>query len=64
MVPFEKQLDTKGIEAIHKSSKPLSTRKALKKILLEDISNLHFSKVFFSKYVHQELHRQDFRKMI
>lgn len=37
MVPEEKQLDTKGIEAIHKSSKPLSTRKALKKILLEDI---------------------------
>ena len=37
MVPKDKQLDTKGIEAIHKSSKPLSTRKALKKILLEDI---------------------------
>ena len=36
-VPFDEQLDTKGIEAIHKSSKPLSTRKALKKILLEDI---------------------------
>lgn len=37
MVPEEEQLDVKGIEAIHKSSKPLSTRKALKKILLEDI---------------------------
>ena len=37
MVPEDKQLDTKGIEAIHKSSKPLSTRKALKKILLEDV---------------------------
>lgn len=37
IVPLDKQLDTKGIEAIHKSSKPLSTRKALKKILLEDI---------------------------
>ena len=36
-VPESKQLDVKGIEAIHKSSKPLSTRKALKKILLEDI---------------------------
>lgn len=37
MVPFDKQLDTKGIEAIHKSSKPKSTRDALKKILLEDV---------------------------
>lgn len=37
MIPYDEQLDTKGIEAIHKSSKPLSTRKALKKILLEDI---------------------------
>lgn len=36
-VPEDEQLDVKGIEAIHKSSKPLSTRKALKKILLEDI---------------------------
>ena len=38
-VPEDEQLDVKGIEAIHKSSKPLSTRKALKKILLEDILN-------------------------
>ena len=37
MVPEDKQLDIKGIEALHKSSKPLSTRNALKKILLEDI---------------------------
>ena len=37
IVPESAQLDVKGIEAIHKSSKPLSTRKALKKILLEDI---------------------------
>jgi hypothetical protein len=37
IVPEDKQLDVKGIEAIHKSSKPLSTRKALQKILLEDI---------------------------
>ena len=36
-VPEDEELDVKGIEAIHKSSKPLSTRKALKKILLEDI---------------------------
>lgn len=36
-VPEDEQLDVKGIEAIHKSSKPLSTRKALQKILLEDI---------------------------
>ena len=36
-VPEDEQLDVKGIEAIHKSSKPLSTRKALKKILSEDI---------------------------
>ena len=31
------QLDVKGIEILTKSSKPLSTRKALKKVLLEDI---------------------------
>lgn len=37
LVPADAQLDIKGIEAIHKSSKPLSTRKALKKILYEDI---------------------------
>ena len=37
MVPEDKQLDVKGIEAIKKSSKPLTTRKALEKILLEDI---------------------------
>lgn len=37
MVPEEEQLDIKGIEALKKSSKPLRTRKALKKILLEDI---------------------------
>ena len=37
MVDEDEQLDVKGIEALTKSSKPLSTRKALKKILLEDI---------------------------
>ena len=37
MVPESDQLDVKGIEILTKSSKPLSTRKALKKILLEDI---------------------------
>lgn len=37
LVPEDEQLDVKGIEALTKSSKPLSTRKALKKILLEDI---------------------------
>lgn len=39
MVPEDEQLDVKGIEALTKSSKPMSTRKALKKILLEDILN-------------------------
>lgn len=37
MVPEKKQLDVKGIEILTKSSKALSTRKALKKILLDDI---------------------------
>lgn len=37
MVPENKQLDVKGIEILTKSSKALSTRKALQKILLEDI---------------------------
>ena len=37
MVPEEEQLYIKGIESLKKSSKPLRTRKALKKILLEDI---------------------------
>ena len=37
IVPEDAQLDIKGIEALHKSSKPLRTRNALKKILLEDI---------------------------
>lgn len=37
MVPIDKQLDTKGIEILTKSSKAESTRKALKKILLDDI---------------------------
>lgn len=37
MVPEDQQLDVKGIECMTKSSKPMSTRKALKKILLEDI---------------------------
>ena len=37
LVPEDEQLDVKGIEALTKSSKPLSTRKALQKILLEDI---------------------------
>ena len=37
MVPYEKQLDIKGIECLTKSSKSEKTRKALQKILLEDI---------------------------
>ena len=37
IVPPENQLDVKGIETLTKSSKSESTRKALKKILLEDI---------------------------
>lgn len=37
MVPQNKQLDVKGIEILTKSSKALSTRKALQKILLDDI---------------------------
>lgn len=37
MVPEDKQLDIKGIECLTKSSKSLKTRKALQKILLEDI---------------------------
>lgn len=37
MVPEKKQLDVKGIEILTKSSKALSTRNALKKILLDDI---------------------------
>ena len=37
IVPEDAQLDVKGIEALAKSSKPLTTRKRLKKILLEDI---------------------------
>ena len=36
-VPENKQLDIKGIEILTKSSKALSTRNALKKILLDDI---------------------------
>ena len=37
MVPEKKQLDIKGIECLTKSSKSEKTRKALQKILLEDI---------------------------
>ena len=37
MVPYEKQLDVKGIECLTKSTKSKQTRDALKKILLEDI---------------------------
>ena len=37
MVPENKQLDVKGIEILTKSSTSKSTRKALQKILLEDI---------------------------
>ena len=37
MVPEDKQLDVKGIECLTKSSKSPKTRKALQKILLEDI---------------------------
>ena len=36
-VAYAKQVDSKGIEALTKSSKPLSTRKALLKILEDDI---------------------------
>lgn len=37
LIPEEKQLDIKGIDILYKSSTALSTRKALQKILLEDI---------------------------
>lgn len=37
IIPEDKQLDVKGIECMTKSSKALSTRNALKKILEEDI---------------------------
>ena len=37
MVPYNKQLDIKGIECLTKSTKSEKTRKALQKILLEDI---------------------------
>jgi hypothetical protein len=37
IVPEDKQLDIKGIECLTKSSKSIKTRKALQKILLEDI---------------------------
>lgn len=39
MIPEDKQLDIKGIDILYKSTTPLSTRKALQKILLEDIMN-------------------------
>ena len=39
LVPENKQLDIKGIEALTKSTKSISTRKALQKILYEDILN-------------------------
>lgn len=39
IIPKDEQLDIKGIEALHKSTSPMSTRKALKRILLEDIMN-------------------------
>ena len=37
LIPEDEQLDVKGIQILTKSVTPLSTRKALKKILLEDI---------------------------
>ena len=37
IVPEEEQLDVKGIEILHKSTKPKKTRDSLKKILAEDI---------------------------
>lgn len=37
LIPEEKQLDIKGIDILYKSTTALSTRKALQKILLEDI---------------------------
>ena len=37
LIPENKQLDIKGIDVLYKSTTPLSTRKALQKILLEDI---------------------------
>jgi len=37
MVPESERLDTKGIECLTKSTSPISNRKALKKILLNDI---------------------------
>lgn len=39
IVPKAKQLDIKGIQALAKSSTAVSTRKALNKILLDDIMN-------------------------
>lgn len=37
IVPEDEQLDIKGIEALHKSTKSITTRMALQKILMEDI---------------------------
>lgn len=37
IIPYDKQLDIKGIDAFLKSTIPMSTRNALKEILLEDI---------------------------
>lgn len=37
IIPYDKQLDIKGIDAFLKSNIPLSTRDALKEILLEDV---------------------------
>ena len=37
LVPEDKELDIKGIESLSKSTMPIQTRKALQKILLEDI---------------------------
>lgn len=37
LIPKDKQLDIKGIEALTKSTKSKSTREALQKVLLEDI---------------------------
>ena len=37
VIPEDEQLDVKGIEILHKSTKPKKTRDSLKKILAEDI---------------------------
>lgn len=52
IVPKSEQLDIKGIEILHKSSTAVSTKKALQKILLEDILNTTYIDQFkFLKHI-------------